>query len=197
MNFAHDFLIILTLRDVTVTGDERCSRFSYYSDTSGRHSHWRWTLLTIFLLLWHFVTSQSLTMHSPNVDIQVTLTLCNVRAEVTWKTLDVTKTVNSQQVSCQRAFTFEHTWADVTPERLDVTNTVHSSHVQTHALPLCELPAAEFTRVLGVRMLWSWRRRRSGVARSMRRLVVSADRWLVAEHHRTELTLDSRRPHHL
>ena len=50
---------------------------------------------------------------------------------------------------------------------------MNSFQMQIQTALLCKLPAANLALVSGVRMLWS---RRSGVALSMRRVVVSADR---------------------
>ena len=107
---------------------------------------------------------------------QVKISCKVLKTHGTFKGFDVTEAVNCGQVLLKVTFPLKSLRADVTQKSLDVTNTVHSSRVQTHALPLCELPTANVTRVLGVRMLWSWRRRRSGVARKVRRVVVSADR---------------------
>ena len=72
---------------------------------------------------------------------------------------------------------------------------MNSSQMLTQVASSCKLPVANLALVSDVRMLWS--RRRSGAALSMRRVVVSADRWLVAERHVTDLTLDTWRPSHL
>ena len=58
--------------------------------------------------------------------------------------------------------------------------------VKIQAAFLCKLPAANLTLVPGVRVLWS-----ATAALSMRRVVVSAYRGMVAERHVTDLTLDS------
>ena len=84
--------------------------------------------------------------------------------------------MNVSHVRLQVALKCTDLRAKVALKSLDVTDSVYYAHVPTHAVCFCELPAANLTRVLGVRMLWSWRRRRSGVARSVRRVVVSADR---------------------
>ena len=79
-------------------------------------------------------------------------------------------------MSFEVPFPFENLPALVTLKRLDVTDAVNSRLVQLYFTLCHKLPAADIARVLGVRMLWSWRRRRSSVARSVRRVVMSADR---------------------
>ena len=74
-------------------------------------------------------------------------------------------------MSGQAALVHKHLRAHIALKSLDVTKTMNSSHVNTHVTQLCELPAANVTRVLGVRMLWSLR---SGDPVS--HVVVSADR---------------------
>ena len=98
------------------------------------------------------------------------------RADVTLEDFTLAYAMSGIHVPVKMSFPIKDPRADVADKRLDVTNTVNSSQVQAHAVCLCKLPAANFTRVLGVRMLWSWRRRRSGVPLRMRRVVVSADR---------------------
>ena len=83
------------------------------------------------------------------------------------------------------------TRTNATLEGLDVTNTVNRRQVFLHIAFIHELPAANLTLVSGVRML------RSTAALSMCRVVVSADRRLVAERHVADLTLDGTRSQNL
>ena len=71
---------------------------------------------------------------------------------------------------------------------------MNSSQVCTQIAFGCKLLAANLALVFGVRMLRSWCQWRFDVAVSMRRVVVSADRWLVAERHLADLTLSNWRP---
>ena len=116
------------------------------------------------------------TVYCRQVRLQVALLCKDLSADVTLECAYITESMHCGQVSRQIAFLFKSFRADVALKILYVTNTVNSSHVQTHVAGVRELPAANITRVLGVRMLWSWRRRRSAVALSVRRVVVSADR---------------------
>ena len=83
-------------------------------------------------------------------------------------------------------FSLKYTRAEITLECLDVTDAVNCSHVKVQVVLSRELPAAMVAFKPGVGMFWS-----AGVL-SMRRVVVSVDRRLVVEHHRTKLTLDLR-----
>ena len=102
--------------------------------------------------------------------------------------------VNSSHVYTHVGLLFELPVAKLTLE-LGAFSAMNSRHVSVQAEFLSEFLAANLALVSGVRMLWSRRWRRSGVALSMRLVVVSADRLLVAEHRVTHL--DTRRPSHL
>ena len=99
--------------------------------------------------------------------------------------------MHSCNMILEAAFLCKSLWTNVTLEGLDVTNTMNRWQVYFQVAFLCKLPAANLALVSGVRMLGS---RRSAAALSMRRVVVSADRWLVTEHHPTDLALDTSRP---
>ena len=83
--------------------------------------------------------------------------------------------MNSSQMFTQVALLCKLLAANVTLIS-GAISAMNSSQMFTQVTHLCELPAANLALVSVVRMLWSWRRRRSGVALSMRRVVVSADR---------------------
>ena len=85
------------------------------------------------------------------------------------------------------AFLGERLGANTTLEALDVT--VNSWQMFFHVAFLRKLSAANLALVSGVRMFGS-----AAAALSMRRVVVSADRWLIAERHMTDLTLDTGSP---
>ena len=106
---------------------------------------------------------------------QAALLLEDFGADVTLEGLNA-DIVNVSHVLDQDTLAIKAFRAKATLKRLDVTNTVNCSHVQTHAACLRKLLAANLTRVLGVRMLWSWRPRRFHVTFSVRCVVVSADR---------------------
>ena len=99
--------------------------------------------------------------------------------------------MHSRQVPLQYALVHVSAAADVTLVSLDVTNTVNISHVSAQLAQVQKLSAANLTRVFGIGMFRSGRSRT--FARSVRCVVVSAHCQFIAERHRTELTLDSRR----
>ena len=89
-------------------------------------------------------------------------------------------------------FALKHPRANATLERLDVTNTMNRRQVPGQIAFIHKLPAANLALVSGVRTL-----RSAADALSMRRVVVSADRWLVVERHVADLTLDATRNQNL
>ena len=82
------------------------------------------------------------------------------------------------------AFLLKHARANVTLEGLDIANAMNRRQVPLHIPFMHQLLAANLALVSGVRMLRS-------ASLSMRRVVVSADRWLVAERHVADLALDT------
>ena len=76
----------------------------------------------------------------------------------------------------QVLFVFKDHEADVTLVCLHVTNAVYSSLMHVHVFLLRKLLAANFARVLGVRMLRSWRTGCSCTTRNVHRAAVSAHR---------------------
>ena len=88
------------------------------------------------------------------------------------------------KVTLQDMLVFEHPRANATLKGLDVTNTMNRWQVPFHIAFLCKLLPANLTPKS---CLISW-------SLSMRRVVMGTDRWLVAEHQVTDLTLYSRCP---
>ena len=76
----------------------------------------------------------------------------------------------------------ENTRAYIALISLDVTDAVNCRQMSLHVRPVGELFTANLTLMLALSTL------------TVRRVVVSADRRLVAEHHVTQLTLDTRGP---
>ena len=81
--------------------------------------------------------------------------------------------MNSSQMVIQVALNCKLPAANVTLV-LGAISAMNSSQMYIQVVLSCKLPAANLALVSGVKMLWS--RRRSGVALSMRRVGVSADR---------------------
>ena len=73
-------------------------------------------------------------------------------------------------MSLQVTLVLKHTSANVTLESLNAANTMYSGQVHFQVTFVHKLPAANFARVSGVRMIGST------AALSMCRVVVSADR---------------------
>ena len=122
--------------------------------------------------------------------LQASFRLENFRANITLSGLHVTHTVNVQQMRLKILLVFRHKRADVTIEWLRATDIMKSRQVSLQNVFVYKCPAANFT-------LETVRVFRSSAALSMRRVAVSADRWLVVEHHVAELTPDSRNWRHL
>ena len=95
--------------------------------------------------------------------------------------------MHSCNMILEAAFLCKSLWTNVTLEGLDVTNTMNRRRVSLQTAFLCKLPAANLALVSGVRML----RSAATAALSMRRVVVSADRWLVAKRQEADLALDT------
>ena len=86
--------------------------------------------------------------------------LKGLRTDGALKGLDVTEVVYCRQMRLQVFFPIKCLRADVTKVIPDATLSVNSSHVRTQTAQRCKLPAADVTRVLGIRPLWSRRGRR-------------------------------------
>ena len=135
-----------------------------------------------------FVLMRLHLVNTTKVQRQAALSIEDFWTDVTFEGLDVTNTMNRRQVLRQVAFYVEDFWADAALEGLDVTIAMNGINVTLEAALLCKLPAANVALVSGVSTLGST------AALSMRRVVVSADRWWVAERHVTDLALDTRCP---
>ena len=94
-------------------------------------------------------------MPIPHVASQVRFTFCHVGAVVALKRFSLPYTVYLPQVLRHAVLLCERLQTDFAREAHDVTDGVHSSHVSVHEMNVGKLPAANVTRVLGVRMLWS------------------------------------------
>ena len=116
-------------------------------------------------------------MKSSQVFTQMTLLYELLEANLALVIWDI-GVVNSSHVYTQIGLLFKLPVAKLTLE-LGAFSAMNSFHMSTQNPLGCKLPVANLTLVSSVRILWSrpWRwRQRSGVALSMRRVVVSADR---------------------
>ena len=121
---------------------------------------------------------------------QVALSSKLLGTNVTLKSCGIACCVYSGDMHFETTFLRKDLWTNLTLKFFDITNTMDCRKVSLEIAFKHELPAAKLAVVPCVRML------RSAVAGalSMRCVVVSADRWLVAEHHVTDLTPDAGGP---